>query len=61
PGLIAMAAPTTRERAEAKRLAKLEDLDEQVRSGSLVVRQMTPEELARFGPRRPQAPRRRRF
>lgn len=56
-----MAAPTTRERAEAKRLQKLEDLEEQVRSGSLVVRQMTPEELARFGPSRPQAPRRRRF
>jgi hypothetical protein len=56
-----MAAPTTRERAEAKRLQKLEELDEQVRSGSLVVRQMTPEEVMRFGPCRPQAPRRRRF
>ncbi|MBA2261267.1 MAG: hypothetical protein H0W03_01210 [Solirubrobacterales bacterium] len=56
-----MAAPTTRERAEAKRLQKLEELDEQVRSGSLVVRQMTPEEVTRFGPCRPQAPRRRRF
>ena len=38
----------TRERAEAKRREKLEDVDEQVRSGSLVVRQMTPEERARF-------------
>jgi len=38
----------TRERAEAKRRQKLDDLDEQVRSGSLVVRQMTDEERARF-------------
>ncbi len=45
----------TRERAEAKRRQKLEDVDEQVRSGSLVVRQMTPEERAKFT--RPSGPR----
>jgi len=38
----------TRERAEAKRREKLEDVDEQVRSGSLVVRQMTAEEREKF-------------
>ena len=35
---------TTRERAEEKREAKLEQVREQVESGSLVIRQMTDEE-----------------
>jgi hypothetical protein len=35
---------TTRERAEEKRVAKLAQVQEQVDSGSLVIRQMTPEE-----------------
>ncbi|HEV2770428.1 MAG TPA: hypothetical protein VGV40_09625 [Solirubrobacteraceae bacterium] len=55
-----MAKSITRERAEAKRQQKLEDVDEQVRSGSLVVRQMTAEERARFGRPSDAAPRARR-
>jgi hypothetical protein len=42
---------TTRERAEEKRLAKLDLVREQVESGSLVIRQMTDEERRRY-PRR---------
>ena len=38
---------TTRERAEEKREAKLEQVREQVESGSLVIRQMTADEAAR--------------
>ena len=43
---------TTRERAADKRQAKLDLVQEQVKSGSLVIRQMTDEERRRY-PRRP--------
>jgi hypothetical protein len=51
---------TARERAEEKREAKLEQMREQVESGSLVIRQMTDEERRRFPPRQspPKRPRR---
>lgn len=42
---------SARERAEEKRAAKLELVHEQVRNGSLVIRQMTDEELRRYPPR----------
>jgi hypothetical protein len=42
---------TTRERAEEKRLAKLEVVREQVEDGSLVIRKMTNEERLRYPPR----------
>lgn len=42
---------TTRERAEEKRLEKLELVREQVESGALVIRQMTDEERNRYPPR----------
>jgi hypothetical protein len=42
---------TTRERAEEKRQAKLELIDEQVQSGTLVIRRMTAEERRRYPPR----------
>jgi hypothetical protein len=38
---------TQRERDDEKRRQKLEDIQEQVRKGSLVVRQMTAEERER--------------
>jgi hypothetical protein len=40
-----------RERDEEKKRQKLQDMEEQVRKGSLVVRQMTPEERERYQPR----------
>ena len=43
---------TTRERAADKRQEKLDLVQEQVKSGSLVIRQMTDEERRRY-PRRP--------
>ena len=46
---------TARERAEEKRLAKLDLVREQVESGTLVIRQMTDEERRRYPPR-PAAP-----
>ena len=52
---------TSRERAEEKRLAKLDLVRQQVESGDLVIRQMTEEERRRYPPRpnaRPQRPRR---
>jgi hypothetical protein len=49
---------TARERAEEKRLEKLEKVREEVESGSLVIRQMTDEERERYPPR-PVAPNRR--
>jgi hypothetical protein len=49
---------TARERAEEKRLEKLEHVQEEVKSGSLVIRQMTDEERERYPPR-PPAPNRR--
>lgn len=42
---------TTRQRAEEKRLEKLELVREQVASGALVIRQMTDEERRRYPPR----------
>ena len=48
---------TTRERAEERRLAKLELVREQVETGSLVIRTMTEEEKRRYPPR-PVKPRR---
>ena len=45
---------TAKERAEEKRLAKLELVREQVASGALVIRQMTDEERRRDPPRRAQ-------
>jgi len=42
---------TTRERAEERREAKLEQIREQVESGSLVIRTMTDEERERYPPR----------
>ena len=52
---------TARERAEEKREAKLELVQEQVESGSLVIRQMTDEERERYPPRpsRPSKPEKR--
>jgi hypothetical protein len=52
---------TTRERAEEKRLAKLEVVKEQVEDGSLVIRKMTDEEREKYPPRpeRPKKPGRR--
>lgn len=47
----------TRERAEAKRAAKLEVVREQVACGSLVIRQMTDEERRKY-PRRSHTPKR---
>ena len=38
---------TQRERDDEKRRQKLRDIEEQVKKGSLVVRQMTPEERER--------------
>jgi len=48
-----MPMKTTRERAEEKRLAKLDAVQEQVESGRLVIRQMTDEERRRYPPRPP--------
>ena len=42
---------TPQERAEEQRRKKLAEVDKQIRDGSLVVRQMTAEEKARYGPR----------
>jgi hypothetical protein len=49
---------TTRERAEERRLAKLELVREQIENGSLVIRTMTEEERRRYPPR-PVKPRKR--
>ena len=43
---------TAREKAEEKRVAKLELVRAQVQSGSLVIRQMTDDERRRYPPRR---------
>ena len=49
---------TTRERAEEKRQEKLDLVREQVRNGSLVIRQMTAEERRRY-PQVPPRPKKR--
>jgi hypothetical protein len=51
---------TPAERKEEARQQKLEEIQEQVDSGSLVIRRMTKQERRRFPPR-PQAPRRKRW
>ena len=38
------------DRVEAQRLAKLEEIEKQVKAGSLTIRKMTDEERARFPP-----------
>jgi hypothetical protein len=48
---------TTRERAEEKRQEKLDLVREQVESGALVIRQMTPEERRQYPPRPAQSKR----
>lgn len=48
---------TTRERAEEKRLEKLDRIREQVETGTLVIRQMTDTER-RLYPPRPRPPQR---
>jgi hypothetical protein len=50
-----------RERAEEKRKEKLKAVEEQVAEGSLTIRQMTPEEKAKYPKRErpPQAKRKR--
>lgn len=48
---------STRERAEEKRQEKLASVREQEESGSLVIRQMTPEERQQYPPRPPAPPR----
>jgi hypothetical protein len=42
---------TMREKAEERRVAKLELVREQVENGSLVIRQMTEDERRRYAPR----------
>jgi hypothetical protein len=54
------AVSIARERAERERQVKLDNIREQVRSGSLVIRKMTSEERLRY-PVRPVAPKRPRF
>ncbi len=44
-------AKTTRERAEEKRQAKLDLVQQQLESGSLVIRTMTQEERRQYPPR----------
>ena len=48
---LARKATTQQERAAAKRREKLAEIQEQIADGSLVVRQMTPEERKRNQPR----------
>ncbi|MFL5835382.1 MAG: hypothetical protein ACJ76K_02200 [Solirubrobacteraceae bacterium] len=43
-----MPPPNQRERAEKRRLERLALIDEQVREGSLTIRQMTPDERKRW-------------
>jgi hypothetical protein len=50
-----MPAKTQREREAEQRKAKLERIREQVDDGSLVIRQMTDEERARFADSRDEA------
>jgi hypothetical protein len=49
---------STQERAEQRRRKKLAEVQAQIRSGSLTVRQMTADERARYPPRPDAAPRR---
>jgi hypothetical protein len=49
---------TPQERADERRRQKLEEMQEQIRKGSLVVRQMTPAERERNPPAPPRPKRR---
>jgi hypothetical protein len=49
---------TTADIANERRSAKLDSMREQIENGSLVIRQMTPQERKRYPPR-PKAPSRR--
>ena len=51
---------TSRERAEEKRLEKLEQVRLAQENGSLVIRKMTDDERERYPPRPPKPPRGRR-
>jgi hypothetical protein len=51
---------SARERAEEKRVEKLEHVRQQVQSGSLVIRKMTADERERYPPRPPDPKRTRR-
>jgi hypothetical protein len=42
---------TAREKADEKRQAKLEEIQAQLDSGTLVIRPMTPDERRRYPPR----------
>jgi hypothetical protein len=53
-----MAMKTARERAEERRLQKLAEVQAQIRSGSLVVRQMTAAERKSNPPQSPRPKRR---
>ena len=46
---------TSRERAEEKRVEKLEQIREQVDSGKLIIRTMTEAERAQYPPRQTQS------
>jgi hypothetical protein len=48
---------TQRERAEERRNQRLQDVEKQVQSGDLVIRQMTEEERKKFPPPDPDRPR----
>jgi len=48
--VAAVPSKSTRERADERRQAKLDQVREQVESGSLVIRQMTEEERLRYPP-----------
>jgi hypothetical protein len=53
---------TQRERAEEKRKEKLKAVEEQVAEGTLTIRQMTPEEKAKYPQReRPPQTKRKRY
>ena len=48
-----VAVKTPKERQDEKRQAKLDEIQEQIESGDLVVRKMTPAERKKFPPRPP--------
>lgn len=52
---------TQRERDEERRQVKLDEIGESVRDGTLVIREMTPEEREKHPPRERPAKQRRRF
>ncbi|HWX45722.1 MAG TPA: hypothetical protein VNY52_10435 [Solirubrobacteraceae bacterium] len=46
---------TQADRAAERRRAKLEEIQQQVKEGSLTIRKMTPEERKRYPPQPPRA------